>query len=176
VLAAFGGIAWSYYEAEAAAALRTIAAACATAGNELVVDVGGSARTGDLPGDLAALGATILQPGDQWAALADADLFLTHHGLNSTHEAIYHRTPMLSYPLFGDQVPAAARCAALGLAVPLVAEPRSRLTEADVLAGMDAVAARADEMAEALQTARDWELRTIADRPRVAATVVDLAR
>ena len=47
-------------------------------------------------------------------------VFVTHHGLNSTHEAIYHRTPMLSYPFFGDQPYLANRCRDLGLSVPLV--------------------------------------------------------
>ena len=40
----------------------------------------------------------------------EADLFVTHHGLNSTHEAIFNRVPMLSYPFFWDQPGLAAEC------------------------------------------------------------------
>ena len=55
---------------------------------------------------------------DQWAVLGETDLFVTHHGLNSTHEAIFNRVPMLSYPFFWDQPGLAAKCQAFGIARP----------------------------------------------------------
>jgi zeaxanthin glucosyltransferase len=174
VLVAFGTIIWSYFEAEATAALRTITAVCTEAGDEVVVDIGGATR-GTLGEELVDQGATLLRHGHQWAALADADVFVTHHGLNSTHEAIYQGTPMLSYPFFGDQPAQGALCAALGLAVPLTTEPRARLSGADVEAGLARVAAGRADMAAALAAARVWEQRTVDDRPRVAQRVVDLA-
>jgi len=175
VLVAFGAIVWNYFEEEATAALRTIAMVCTDAGDELVVDIGGATPARGLEDDLLEMGATLLPHGDQWAALAAADVFVTHHGLNSTHEAIYHRTPMLSYPFFGDQPAQAARCAALGLAVPLTTEPRGALSRAAVETGLHRIESSAADMAAALAEARGWEERTIDDRPRVGRRVVDLA-
>lgn len=60
---------------------------------------------------------------DPTAVLRHASAFVCHHGLNSTHEAIIHEVPMLSVPFFGDQPQLAARCQALGLAVPLGRAP-----------------------------------------------------
>src|SRR5262249_29977295 len=54
---------------------------------------------------------------DQWELLSQADVFVTHHGLNSTHEAIFHGVPMISYPFFWDQPALAEKCRSLGLAV-----------------------------------------------------------
>ena len=176
VLIAFGAISWSYFAVEAAAALRTMTKLCAEAGDDVVVDMAGASRVDGLEEELLGLGARPLPHGDQWAALADADVFVTHHGLNSTHEAIYHRTPMLSYPFFGDQPAAAARCAELGLAVPLVDEWRAPVTEDRAARAFAEADARRDEIAAALDEARSWELRTIADRPRIVDRVVALAR
>ena len=53
--------------------------------------------------------------------LAAADVFVTHHGLNSTHESIAERVPMLSYPFQWDQPGMAERCQALESG-----DPRSR--------------------------------------------------
>jgi hypothetical protein len=85
--------------------------------------------------------------------LGEASLFLTHHGLNSTHEAIFQRVPMLSYPFFGDQPGARARTQELGLAVPLVDDspdlpPRSLVSPADVLAALARAAAERSAILE----------------------------
>lgn len=53
---------------------------------------------------------TVLPFMDQWNALAQASVFITHHGLNSTHEAIWHQVPMISMPFFHDP-PGLARLA-----------------------------------------------------------------
>ncbi len=59
-------------------------------------------------------------------------MFVTHHGLKSTHEAIWQRVPMISYPFFGDQPALAALCQRLGLAVPLVPDVMGAVRSADV--------------------------------------------
>ena len=38
-----------------------------------------------------------------------ADAFVTHSGMNSTHEALFHKMSMVSYPIFADQPGLAAR-------------------------------------------------------------------
>jgi hypothetical protein len=99
---------------------------------------------------------------------------ITHHGLNSTHEAIFHRVPMISYPFFWDQPALAARCQAFGLAVPLVAGQREPFGEIDVHAALDRLSAGEGAMQSALARAREWELAVMANRPAVLRQLVDL--
>jgi len=113
---------------------------------------------------------------DQWQVLQTASVFLTHHGLNSTHEAIFHQTPMISYPLFADQPPLAARCQEFGLAVPLVESLRDPVTPDDIGAALAHVAADRVAIGARLAEAARWELATIDERPTVIERVVDLMR
>ena len=46
-------------------------------------------------------------------------LFITHAGLLSTQESIYHGVPMIDIPIFGDQDFNAHRATELGIAVTL---------------------------------------------------------
>jgi UDP:flavonoid glycosyltransferase YjiC (YdhE family) len=112
---------------------------------------------------------------DQWQVLSEASVFLTHQGLNSTHEAIYHRVPMVSYAFFSDQPSLAARCRDLGLSVPLVDDVRGPVTPDDVRAALERVAASRPAMAAALDRARGWEDETIRARPAAIRRVLELA-
>jgi UDP:flavonoid glycosyltransferase YjiC (YdhE family) len=116
----------------------------------------------------------ILEYADQWTALRQADVFVTHHGLNSTHEAIYHEVPMISYPLFGDQPALARRCQDLGLAVPLGPNPGAPVEPAGLRAALRQLAEGRDRLAARLAEARAWELRTIGGRGAVLDRVLEL--
>jgi zeaxanthin glucosyltransferase len=111
---------------------------------------------------------------DQWAALGEADLFLTHHGLNSTHEAIFRRVPMLSYPIFTDQPALAERCRQLGIAVPLVDSLRGPVDADDVRAALETFFGMRESIMANLEQARSWELEVMAQRPAVLARIREL--
>jgi UDP:flavonoid glycosyltransferase YjiC (YdhE family) len=102
---------------------------------------------------------------DQWRVLGQSDVFLTHQGLGSTHEAIHHGVPMLSYPFFWDQPGLAARAQALGVALPLVKRPRASVDAATVTAALAEVWSRREPLRVALDQARGWEEAVIAQRP-----------
>ena len=94
---------------------------------------------------------------DQWKALSAADVFVTHQGMSSTHEAIWNGVPMISRPFFADQPALAAKCRDLGLAVPMGDSP---------LRALDEVRANRDSMRSALADAREWEVDIIEGRQR----------
>lgn len=134
-----------------------------------VVSLGGNAV--DVPG---AGNIRVESYVDQWRALSEADLFVTHHGLNSTHEAAYWRVPMLSCPFFWDQPGLAAKCAELGLAVPLAPGPRAPFAAADVDRAIAEIDARGDTMRRRLDEARGFEEKVVAGRAEVTRRILRL--
>src|SRR6185503_15052042 len=101
---------------------------------------------------------------DQWRVLAECDAFITHHGLNSTHEAIFHRVPMISYTFFSDQPALASKCQELGLAIPLTGTLRGAITADDVKAAIAMALEKRRALRAHLARARLWELDTMAGR------------
>lgn len=176
VYVSFGTVAWRSFPAEALAALRVISAALARRpGTESVISLGGAPVPPDVAAALAAPNVRVEPYVDQGAVLAAADLFVTHHGLNSTHEAIWHRVPMLSCPFFWDQPGLAAKCRQLGIAVPLVATPRELPTEAGVLAAVDRVVSNRAGFRARLEVARGYEEKVMAGRDAVLDRILALA-
>lgn len=56
---------------------------------------------------------------DQQRVLSEADVFVTHGGSNSFHEALLARVPMVVVPFFGDQVLTGRRVDELGIGIGL---------------------------------------------------------
>jgi MGT family glycosyltransferase len=111
---------------------------------------------------------------DQTEALRRASVYVTHHGLNSTHEAVYHRVPMISCPLFGDQPVLAARCQELGLAVPLALGADGLATVQDVHRALAQVERERPVLEASLARAREWEIAVMNRRPEVLRRIVSL--
>lgn len=69
--------------------------------------------------NIAALGKVpanieVVQRADQMAALAVADVFVTHCGMNSVNEALYYGVPMVLFPQTPEQSGVANRTKEVG--------------------------------------------------------------
>jgi UDP:flavonoid glycosyltransferase YjiC (YdhE family) len=158
------------------AALRAVARAL-TDSEDVVALVGLGHRILDAETEaLASRRVRVESYVDQWDVPRQASAFITHQGLNSTHEAVYHLVPMISYPFFSDQPGLAKRCRELGLAVPLGRTLRARVDADDVRTALAALAASREEMQERLAVARGWELDVIRQRPEVIERIVAVGR
>lgn len=111
---------------------------------------------------------------DQWAVLREASLFVTHQGVHSTHEALFHQVPMLSYPFFWDQPALARKCAELGTAIALSDRPRVPIDPDRIGASVSECLDRLASMKASLSQVRDWEMKTLAGRESVLRQVLDL--
>ena len=175
VYVCFGTIIWRYYADQAVRSLTTLAAAFAGRKDiRAVISLGREGLERGLVSSLSRPNVKVLESVDQWAILREADVFFTHHGLSSTHEAIFHRVPMISHPFFWDQPELAELCRDLGLAIPLIDHPGD-----DFDAGrVESVFARLDTEREAignaLARAREWEIAVIAGRPAVLDRIMKL--
>lgn len=176
IYASFGTVVWRYYEAEALSALEAFGEAVAGVSDAVALVSLGGAASRDRAARLARRNVRVENYVDQWNVLREALFFLTHHGLNSTHEAIFHQTPMISYPFLSDQPALAKRCQELGLAVPLVEALRGPVAPRDVGSALDRVAAQRGDLQARLAEARCWELETIRGRKAVIERIIDLAR
>ena len=175
IYASFGTIIWRYYEDAAVSAIEALCEAAASRRDvEVLIGLGGAGPRARITRQ-APPNVRVEDYCDQWHVLGEASVYLTHQGLNSTHEAIYQRVPMISYPFFSDQPGLAARCQAFGLAVPLVDALRRHATADDVRAALDRVESDRSRMAECLDAAREWEMETIRARPAVIERVIALA-
>lgn len=178
VYAAFGTVIWRYWQAEAIQALEAVAEAVAEVpGGRLTVGLGGARIGEDSLIGLRSRGAIVHNYADQWAALLEADVFVTHHGLGSTHEAVACAVPMLSLPFFWDQPALAKRTQEMGLALPLIdgVMPGQRLESGAVRTALAQLLGQRGEMRQRLLAAREWERRTIASRPEIARQIIAIA-
>jgi UDP:flavonoid glycosyltransferase YjiC (YdhE family) len=181
VYASFGTAIWSllrlnYRVRDPLAALRAIAEAVARRpAARLTISLGGATLPDSDVGPLRRGNVTVERRVDQWLLLGEADLFVTHHGLNSTHEAIWHGVPMLSFPFNWDQPDLAARCQALGLALPLGAGANTVLEPDVVDRAIDQMLDQAAAVRARLAQAREWERDVMAGRDGVAHRIAALA-
>jgi UDP:flavonoid glycosyltransferase YjiC (YdhE family) len=177
VYVSLGTVSWRYWPAEVEATLGSLAEALGAIGDaRALLSLGGHADLDDrLASNLARPNVRVTQYVDQWRALKQADVFVTHHGLNSTHEAIYHRVPMLSCPILWDQSALARRCQELGVALPLMDAPRAALMPERLGAALGRLRADREELDRRLGVARGWEERVIAARAEVIRRIEALA-
>jgi len=172
----FGTIIWRYFEDTARSALAAIRDAVAERPEITALVSLGRAQLDDWGQRMQLPNFRVESYVDQWTVLGASSVYITHHGLNSTHEAAFQGVPMISYPFFHDQPGMAKRCQELGLAVPLTTELRGQARAADVHAALSRVAAQREVMRERLAAARLWELEVIARRAAVIQRVLDLIR
>jgi MGT family glycosyltransferase len=172
IYACFGTVASRYYQPAIVAAIKAIADAARQHPEMLfTISLGGyQINEIHVPSNVR-----ILPFVDQWEILQQSEVYITHHGMNSTHEAVYLKTPMISYPLLYDQPKLALRCQQLGLAVPLVKELRAKFEAADLINSILDVRRDRAAMIDRLETAHHWELQAVEKRGDAVQQVLDLA-
>lgn len=175
VYVSFGTVVWRYWPDVALDALRAISDSLGRRPQvSAVISLGGGEVVAEALRALEQPNVAVTGHVDQWEILREADAFITHNGLKSTHEASFHRVPMISYPIFWDQPALAERCRVLGLAVPLVAAPRAPVTDEAVGAALAGLSAKRESLAAGLAAARGWELDVLDGRDAVLQRIVDL--
>jgi MGT family glycosyltransferase len=172
----FGTIIWRYFADAARSALEAIREAVAELPDSIALVSLGGAQLGDWAQRMQLPNFRVENYVDQWSVLASSSVYITHQGLNSTHEAAFQQVPMVSYPFFHDQPGLAKRCQELGLAVPLATGIREQFSPANVHAALSWVAAQRECMRERLAEARQWELNVIAGRSGIIQRILDLIR
>ncbi len=177
IFVSFGTIVWRYFAEEAFTVLKTLSRSVSRVSDSTaVISLGGHQLSAYQLTRLNRRNVRVSNYVDQWKILGQASVFITHHGLNSTHEAIYHRVPMISYPFFADQPALAGRCQELELAVPLAASKESSVAACALEKAMAEIAEKRSRLSAALETAREWECEVIAGRPAILDRINDLCR
>jgi UDP:flavonoid glycosyltransferase YjiC (YdhE family) len=176
VFVSFGTVVWRYWAAEALAALKVISESLAKMPNaHALISLGGAEIGAESVRALTKPNVRVESYVDQLKVLEEADVFVTHHGPGSTHEAIFNGVPMISYPFnIWDQPALAEKCRRLGLAIPLTDSLRGPVREEDVRAAFAELSRTRESMQSDLAQARDWELQVIADRDDVLRRITDL--
>lgn len=172
IYASLGTVIWRYFAEKAWSVLEALSQAASQLDDvSVLIGLGGQPLTARSDG-LEQPNVRVESYVDQWRALARADVYLTHHGLNSTHEAIYQRVAMLSYPFFSDQPGLAKRCQEFGLAEQLIDDVCAPVTTQDIFAALERIAAERDTMDSRLMIARGWEQAVMATRPEVISRII----
>jgi UDP:flavonoid glycosyltransferase YjiC (YdhE family) len=175
IYACFGTISLKYYPDAGIALLLALSECLADLPQaRATISLGGAALDAATLRRIERPNVEVLSRVDQWAVLGESDLFVTHHGLNSTHEATFLGVPMLSYPFLMDQPLLAERCRQLGIAIPLAPAIRAPVAAAEM---RTAILAAVEDLAlldETLRRARSWELEVMANRPSVLRMIEDL--
>lgn len=177
VYVCFGRIVWRYYRDEALAALQCISAFLSSRSDfEGLISLGSAALEPSERELLERDNVRVETSVNQESVLGEADIFVTHHGINSTHEAIVNRVPMLSYPFFWDQPSLAEKCQQMGLAVPLSNVVRGPLSVTAVATAMRELQSSTAVRVDKLQRARNDELDVIRKRGGVFQRIIELSK
>jgi MGT family glycosyltransferase len=177
VYVSFGTTVWRYYADAALSALTSLAAAFSRIKNiRAIISLGGTKLSSKALATLSQPNVSVESYVDQWEILQRTDIFITHHGMNSTHEAIFHLVPMISYPFFADQPALAEKCQQLGLAISLTDSLRGAFSAHDVRTALAWLSYKRELMQAALFRAYEWEKTVIMNRPAVLKRIIDLIR
>ena len=174
IYVSFGTIIWRYYRDAARNTLEAIREAVGDLPGFTVIVSLGRAKPGAWVQQLESPNFHIADYVNQWDILGASSVYITHHGLNSTHEAIFQKVPMISYPFFSDQPVMAKFCQDLGIAIPLTTELRGRGSAADVRVALACIAEQRESMLVRLSEARQWEVDVIAGRGAVIQRILDM--
>ena len=171
----FGTVAWRYWPAETFAAARSISdSVSGMADAQAVISLGGAQLEAESTQALTHSNVSVEGYLDQWRALRDADVFFTHHGINSTHEAIASGVPMISYPIMWDQPALADKCRQFGLATPLTESVRGAVAATDVARALEQLERGRPALDAALAQAWRWEQEAIGGRGSVLKRITSL--
>lgn len=174
--ACLGTAAPKYYPDAAIGLLQTVSDAVESMPQvRALISLGGVALKSEVLRLLEKPNVEVVEFADQWEVLKISDVFVTHHGLNSTHEAIFHRVLMLSYPMFMDQPSLAERCRQFGLAMPLTDTLRGPVDAAQFRLALATLSGDREDLKAAFERARSWELEVIEQRSSCIARIFDLA-
>jgi MGT family glycosyltransferase len=175
LLISFGTVVWFFHTLEAIASLRTLSRLVGELSwVEAIITLGGWPVDEQIISGLRRRNVRVESYVNQLEVLSEADLFITHHGLNSTHESIFHGVPMISYPFIADQPALAQRCQDFGLATQLTESPLDCVHPKDALAAINRICDDRHQFGIRLDEARQWELKVIAARKQVLQRVLDL--
>lgn len=175
IYVSFGSVVWRYFAPKAESLLRCLAAELNSKEHEVIVSTSGYRLSAATAAELLRSEFHVLSFVDQWSVLQEADVFITHQGLNSSHEAIWHGVPMLSCPFFSDQPPLAKRCHALGLALPLCPATEQTIAPGVVRECFSRLQADAERMHDRLSLARQWEIQVMAERDGIVKALLAFA-
>jgi UDP:flavonoid glycosyltransferase YjiC (YdhE family) len=171
----FGTVIWRYFAAEALASMASIAQVMdARPGSRAIFSLGRADVPASAVDRLRRPNVIVESYVDQWQVLGEADVFITHHGLNSTHESIYSLVPMISHPFLGDQLAMATFCQEQAIAVPLTSKARDVIDTHRVEAALDRCRRDAPALEGALGRVRQADLDVVAHRPEVIERILAL--
>lgn len=175
VYVSFGTVIWRSYTNPALRALTTLAGTFNHMESvQAIISLGMAKISNETLAALVGPNVSVQTYVDQWRMLQEVDVFFTHQGMNSTHEAIFHRVPMVSYPFFSDQPALAEKCQQFGLAIPLTDSLRGEFSGDDVCATLTRLAAERESIRAALARAHEWEIAVIENRATVLKRIENL--
>ena len=175
IYVSFGTVIWRSFTNPALRALTTLAGTFNHMESvQAIISLGMAKISNETLAALVGPNVSVQTYVDQWRMLQEVDVFFTHQGMNSTHEAIFHRVPMVSYPFFSDQPALAEKCQQFGLAIPLTDSLQGTFSDDDVWGALAKLAKEREQIQLALSRAREWEEAVIENRPAVLQRIVDL--